>query len=329
MTLPVKMVAPGDKREGIWRQGILQIHVTRACDLSCHHCTQGSNLAGKPVLMSPDQFDAALASLEGYFGVVGMFGGNPCVHPQFPELCAIMRARIPWEQRGLWSNNLRGRGGVCRITFNPRHSNLNVHLSAEARAEIARDWPEAVPFVKGAEADSIHGAPFVAMRDVIPEEAERWRLIGDCDVNRYWSAMLCIVRGELRAFFCELAGAQAMLHQDNPDWLGTGAPMPDTGLEASPGWWRLPIESFAEQVTTHCHSCGIPLRRPGQLAVGGRLEEYSATHRFIARPKDRGRPVELVTLEASASGAGAGQAERPTRPATQYLPGVTPGYQGS
>ncbi len=316
LPLPTTMIPPSQRRPSIWRGGIIQIHVTRACDLSCSHCSQGSNLAGKPVMMSPEQFDQACASLEGYWGVVGMFGGNPAVHPQFSELCRIMRSRIPFLQRGLWCNNMRGKGADARITFNPRYSNLNVHLSGEAYQEFERDWPESIPFLKGLETDSIHGSPWVAMKDVIPDEAERWKLIGDCDVNRYWSAMICVVRGELRAFFCEIAGAQAMLHQDNPDWDGTGQPMPDTGVAVMPGWWRVKMETFEPQARLHCHACGIPLRRKGQLAIGGQEEEFSETHRFIARPKSKDKTVNIVSI--------GGLQTRPARPSTEYLPGTTP-----
>lgn len=305
--LPPTMIAPGQKRHGIWMNGILQIMVTRACDLACHHCTQGSNLAGKPAMMTPDEFDTACASLDGYFGVVGMFGGNPALHPQFDELCRIMRARFPFQQRGIWCNHPRGKGATMRVTFNPRHSNINVHLSAEARAEFARDWPECTPYIKGEREDSLHGSPWVAMRDVVPDEDERWRLIGDCDVNRYWSALIGVVPGRgLRAYFCEIAYAQAALH---------GEALPDTGLPVTPGWWRQPMEAFRAQVETHCHACGIPLRRRGQLAIGGTHEEFSETHRAIARPKAKGREVVFVGVETLT---------RADRPSTEYLPGTTP-----
>lgn len=319
-TLPVHMVTPSQRRPGIWRGGIIQVMVTRACDLACHHCTQGSNLAGKPVIMTPDEFDQALASLEGYWGVVGMFGGNPATHPQFDTLCEIMRARVPFQQRGLWCNNLRGKGAVARITFNPAHSNINVHLDSDAAAEFRRDWPESAPYVRGESEDSVHGPPFVAMRDVIPDEAERWALIGNCDINKHWSAALGVVPGRgLRAFFCEIAYAQAALHATNLDWCGTGEPMPDTGLQPVPGWWRRPLADFESQVRTHCHACGIPLRRQGQAAVHGEHEEFSETHQHIARPKVRDRPMQLVQI--------AWPDPVTSRPATEYLPGVTPGFQ--
>jgi len=314
--IPSTMVPPGQRRPGIWRGGVLQIVVTRSCDLACHHCTQGSNLAGRPALMTVEQFDEACASLDGYFGVVGMFGGNPATHPRFDELCRIMRARFPYEQRGLWCNNLRGKGAHARITFDPAHSNLNCHLDPDAHDEFRRDWPESAPYLKGLDQDSIHSSPWVAMRDLIADESERRRLIGECDVNRWWSAAVGVFRGKLRAYFCEVAYSQAALHADNPDWCGTGESIPDTGLEVVPGWWRRPMADFALQVETHCHACGIPMRRPGQLAVGGKREEFSETHRWIARPKAKERPVQVIES--------IGAAERPDRPATEYLPGTTP-----
>jgi hypothetical protein len=285
-----RMVAPGTARPSIWRQGVLQIHVTRACDKACYGCTQGSNLAGKPVMITVDEFETAVRSLDGYFGVVGVFGGNPAMHPQFAALCSILRAHVPFEQRGLWCNHPQGQGAVCRETFNPAVSNLNVHQDAAAFAEFARDWPGSVPYLKGLDSDSRHTPPFVALSDVIADEGERWARIADCDINKFWSAMVCTVPGRgLRAYFCELAAAQAMLH---PDW-------PDTGRAVTPGWWRQPMAAFADQVRLHCHACGIPLRRFGQLANGGTAEEVSPLHADIVRPKVRGRRVELVAVDTA------------------------------
>lgn len=286
-----QMVAPGTPRPHIWRRGVLQIHVTRACDKACFGCTQGSNLGGRPVMMTPAEFRRAVESLAGYFGVVGIFGGNPSLHPQIEDLLDIYRQYVPFEQRGIWCNHPKGKGALYRTTFNPAVSNLNVHQDQDAFDEFVRDWPECRPYLKGLDTDSRHAPPFVAMQDVIADEAERWRLIAGCDINRNWSAMLCSVPGRgLRAYFCEIAAAQAMLHAGDPAW-------PDTGLEVTPGWWRQPMQAFAAQVRLHCHACGIPLRRFGELANGGDREEVSATHLAIFRPKVRGRRVELITAE--------------------------------
>lgn len=314
--LPPTMVSPCQRRPMIYRGGIIQIMITRSCNYACTNCTQGSNLAGKPMVMTVDQFDIACRSLEGYWGVVACFGGNPATHPQFDKICEIMRASFPFVQRGIWTNDLMGKAAHARMTFNPMYSNLNMHLNTAAADEIRRDWPEAATYIKGETEDSLHSSPWLSMIDMgIPEE-ERWRLIGQCEINQWWSALIGVFRGELRAWFCELAGAQSMLHQDNPDWAGTGKPMPDTGLSVTPGWWRRPMEDFYEQVETHCHNCSIPMRRAGQPAILGGINEFSKTHEYIAKTKRKDQAIELVSI--------GGNIERSKRPVIEYLVNTSP-----
>lgn len=273
------------------------------------------------MVMSVDQFETACKSLSQFFGIVGVFGGNPTSHPKFGEICEVMRGVIPFERRGIWTNNLQGKGSHARVTFNPKTSNLNTHMNSEAHAEFVRDWPESVPYLKGLETDSVHSSPWVSMKDVGIPEDQRWDMISSCDINAWWSSLVGVFRGELRAWFCEIAAHQSMLHQDNPDWNGTGRPIPDTGVKVEPNWWNQGMGAFAHQVEEHCHHCGIPMRREGQKAVGGTHEEFSRTHAFIARPKTRDRPVQMIESIGTVS--------RPERPATQYLPLVTPGYKGA
>lgn len=279
-----KMKLPSDFRGP---RKIFQIWVTRACDKSCFGCTQGSNLAGKPGVMTPEQFEQACIAMEGYPGVIAMFGGNPCVHPQFEELCSIARKHIPYRQRGIWTNRLMGKGAVCRATFNPAMCNFNLHLDHDAAEEFKRDWPEAT-HLKGLEHDCRHSPPFVAIRDLVSDEREMWARISTCDINAKWSAMVGVFRGELRGWFCEIAGAQSMLHQNDPDY-------PDTGLTVEKGWWKRGMEAFEPQIRKHCPECGVPLRGFGSLAVNGDKEQVSVTHLSIYQPKKKGREVELVT----------------------------------
>lgn len=334
-----KMVAPGTPRAGKYKSGVIQILVTRACNLACYNCTQGSQLGGKLPFMTVDQFRDACRSLKGYFGVVGMFGGNPALHPRFAELCIVMQQEVPDGHRGIWCNNPVSveNARIMRGTFDPAISNLNVHLDRDAFDKFKRGWPECSPV--GLTQDSRHSPPFVAMRDVvkkrgsdwsndgdmIPDESRIWELISGCDINQHWSAMVGVFRGELRAWFCEIAGAQAMLHQDEPDY-------PDTGLDptfkyamgggklwtnddsnAGVSWWKLPMQAFQIQVRKHCFDCGVPLRGYGELSQAGRSiplindqgesildglphprEQVSSTHAAVYKPKRRDRAVEVV-----------------------------------
>ena len=128
------MKAPGQPRESKWLRGVIQIIVTSSCDKACCNCTQASNVRREPWFMPPALFEQALLSLKGYFGVVGVFGGNPALHPQFGELCRLMREHVPFEQRGIWCNNPLSlvKAQMMRETYNPAYSNLNVHLDQTA-----------------------------------------------------------------------------------------------------------------------------------------------------------------------------------------------------
>lgn len=324
-----RMVAPGQIRPGKYRNGVIQILVTRACDKSCYSCTQGSNFAGKPATMTREHFEQALLSLKGYFGVVGVFGGNPAMHPDFAYLCEMMDRYVPFEQRGLWCNNplTAENAKIMRKTFNPAVSNLNVHLDHKAFDLFKTHWPESRPF--GLTQDSRHCPPFVSMIDLgIPEE-ERWELISHCDINQHWSALIGVFRGELRAWFCEIAGAQAMLHQHEPDYPDTGidpvgrwlmladaAGVPFLTKQDSGNllWWQLPMWAFKQQVRQHCHHCSIPLRGYGQLAQGpeDQAEQVSTIHASVGRPKHRRRPLQIVTERSQIASNG-------VQRATDYL----------
>ena len=276
-----KMKGPSDTRP-TWMNGIIQVHVTRACDLACSHCTQGSNFGGRPVIMSLENFENAVKSLSNYYGVVGVFGGNPTMHPQFEEICNILVNHIPFERRGLWSNNLRGYGTLCRTVFNPAVSNLNVHCDTAAYEEMKRDWPECNPI---GTYDSRHSPVYVAMDDISDlSYNDKVRLINHCDINQLWSPIICQTKFGLRAFFCEIAGAQAMLMDSDYD----------TGTHVTDNWWKLPMTAFENQVREHCFKCGVPLKGKGDLAVNTTKEYVSKTYIGIAKLKKKRPQIKLV-----------------------------------
>lgn len=293
-------VVPSMERPDRWNGGILQIHVTRACSEGCVHCTQGSNLRGKPVLMSLAQFESACKSLATYPHTVGVFGGQPTLHPQFEQICDILCQYVPFERRGLWSNAANGHGPTCRRVFNPRCSNINVHTRKHEWDEWLRDWPDLAacigPNLKGLDSDSRHGAPFVAMRDVGLSQEEINERAANCEVQRFWSSLIGVTRGKVMGYVCELMYAQAAIHENDPDWPETGFPVDQ--MYDGKYWWQLSAEAFAEQIRFHCCRCGMPLKSKGQLAIGGTLEQVSVTHAPWYRPKDRNRPVQLVTSMA-------------------------------
>ncbi len=283
---------------------VIQIAVTNACDDRCSNCTQQVPHIKKPFMISVEQFRSACRSVKGFPGVVGMFGGNPCTHPQFEELCAVMREELPDAIRGLWSNNFRGHGATIRQTFDPARSNLNVHLEMAQAKEMIRDWPEVEPYIFGRETDSWHAPVLTAMSDLIPDEEKRWRLISDCDINQTWSSIITVVQGKLLGYFCEIAGSFACLY-DDPTF---GIPIEGLDGQVDASWWRQPIESFEVQIRKYCHDCGVPLRGKGSLGTADH-DQFTAKHEGVVRSHKR----KLTKIETLA------EMERNTRAATHYI----------
>ena len=115
--------------------------------------------------------------------------------------------------------------------------------------------------------------------------------------------MIGVFRGQLRGYFCEIAGGMSMLHQNDPDW-------PDTGVKIEAGWWRKGIEDFAPQVRFCCHRCGVPLKGHGSLAQASDtegVEQTSKTHSDVYLPKHPQRVVQIVTKPEEMSAGALGR----------------------
>lgn len=293
--------------------------------------------------MPPEMFEQAVRSLgfkpsdEGgldgseYFGVVGVFGGNPATSPHFDAYCEVLRRLVPFEQRGIWCNNPMSvdRAREMARTFDPSVSNLNCHTKSEAYDKFVIGWPACRPV--GLHTDSRHSPVHLAAKDVVraicpdcngrctrltdinpgfaasvvcetcdgtgdaPDYERIWDSVSRCDINQNWSAMLGMFRGQLRAWFCEVAGAQAILHQDDESYPDTGKRVEEL-MELREPWWQLPMSSFSSQVAKHCPECAVPLRGYGELSQRGDGEELtSATHVDVFKPKRKGRTVAVAT----------------------------------
>lgn len=249
------MLTPADKLNSGGNR-IIQIVVTRKCDLFyCSNCTQLLPFRRDAVEMTPDVFRAAIRSLSGWPGTIAMFGGNPCTHSAFPELCRIMREEVPnVRQRGLWTNNFLGHGKVIQETFQYGVLNLNVHGDTAAATQMRRWLPERP--IYGETGRDHHGPMLLDYRDYGITDRQ-WAFLRErCDVNRNWSA--AIMQRDTDdgpapfVYFCEVAGSLDGIRGENH------------GLRASAGWWRLPISEFEQQISQCCdRGCGVPLRRQG------------------------------------------------------------------
>lgn len=262
-----RMLSPGVRP-------VIQIIATNRCDVfHCSNCTQNLVHQRERFFMSVENFRLACESLADYPGVVGLFGGNPCTHPEFAELCRIMRETLPRRRRGLWTNNVLGHAAVIRETFG--YFNLNAHGNAAHAEQMRREviaplrrHPEVnQPSLEvwGTTRENWHAPVLVAGKDVIGDEAALWASIETCDINRRWSGAVTQRGGELRAYFCEVAASFANMYGE------------DGGLEVEPGWWRRPMGDFAAQARRWCPDCGVYLRLKGHRDLEF-TDDVSKTH---------------------------------------------------
>lgn len=272
---------------------ILCIDITNRCDLRCSNCTRLLANQREHWDMTPENFRTALRTLEGFSGVIAVIGGNPCLHPHFEELCAILRAEIiNQRQRGLWSNNVFNHQQVIAETFG--FFNLNPHNDARGIESLTRlrEKIPGLPFYTG---HSTHAPLLTAIRDLEPDRREMWDAISKCDINANWSASIVQNNGELRAYFCEVAASFDLAR-------GT-----DHGVPVVPGWWNRGIDDFADQVRHFCPGCGVPARVPG-VRDADEADTFTESNRDIAT-HTRGR--RTVTLHTGAQPTG-------QRPVTSY-----------
>lgn len=259
-------------------KGILQVIVTNRCDVHwCSNCTQMIPHQRERFDMTPANFRKAVRSLRDYPGIVGMFGGNPVLHPQFDDLCRIFQEeRADKRLRGLWTNNLLDKVDIAKETFG--HWNLNAHGNERAAAQMKQHLPHRLVWGDGK--TNAHAPVMVAAKDLIDDEQAMWATIEGCDINREWSGAVTQRNGELRAYFCEVAAAWDNVYDE------------DNGLPVYDGWWREGMDAFTAQARRWCPDCGVSLRMKGHDDTAWTYD-VSETHAATVTLTAKGRPVVL------------------------------------
>jgi len=209
---------------------LIQIVVNNICENDCSNCSQmvGHICKSRKYNMGLEQVENALRSLEDYPGHIGIFGGNPLLHPQFPEICKLLQKYVPVKaRRELWCSkkNYEKHRSIIKETFYDELVAYNEH------EEEQPCW---------------HQPNMIAIKEVISDNVLRDKIIENCWVQLRWSAAIT----PMGAYFCEVASARANM---------LGGP---EGLPVEPGWWKRPIEDFTYQKKALCHLCSMCLPMP-------------------------------------------------------------------
>lgn len=226
---------------------VLQIEVTSRCRRRCVQCTRlcHHRLPAQQWEMTPEELcDALIHCRREWAGrKIGIIGGEPTIHPQFPALCEQVLSL--WTRPGWWAG-LWTSGGP----FYERH---------RALIERAFTW---IAMNDKAGPDCLHQRLLVASRDAVPDPALRRRIQDACWVQRDWSPTICASG----VWFCEVAASISRVlwpevrgwALDEPwgtygpdqyegqrracDWCGMCLPQPryhvDSGVEVVSASWE-------------------------------------------------------------------------------------------
>lgn len=267
-----------------------QICVTSACwpKPACSNCTRLLGHEKSRYFMTPDQFEAVLKVAVPFLHhggkdlglklnrnnmkapprkkVLGIFGGEPLMHPQFPELVDLMCQYIPEQfHRGLWTSF---------DWVNGEHKKWGKYRDQVVRLLGNKPTGDVHDFENGyinwnmheEQQPCEHSPVLVAVRDVVKEEKERWQHISKCWLQTEWSAAYSLdYNREVKFYFCEVAGAF-----DRVLNLGTGLPLED-GVWSHHLWFEpddkgvlQPHGPYAKQILSTCLRCGASLELPGR-----------------------------------------------------------------
>lgn len=216
----------------VGRAFCIQLTITNACSYDCCHCSQSCPHVSKDkkYYMTLDEVEKGLQSLEGFNGHIGIFGGEPTIHPQFEEICKLYQKYVFVKaRRELWTAGTKYKKykELINETFYPELVSYNEH------------WDEQSCY---------HQPVNIAVREIFNGETSGHsdedrslmkHLINNCWVQQRWSPAIT-PKG---AYFCEIAGSRAII-------LG-GA----NGLPVEKGWWLRPLGDYQAQIDTLCVNC--------------------------------------------------------------------------
>lgn len=223
----------------IYNAWCVQIDITNHCFLSCLYCSRYNRhlRADQRRHMTIEQVEAALDSLKAWPNKIGIIGGEPLLHPDFPLITKMIRMRFPPEKMGLWTS-----GGKNFKEYAP-YINRTFTLGG-----CNEHKPEQLKTCR-------HQPLTIAIKDVVPDNVLRAKLIDDCWVQRTW----CPTINHFGAYFCEVAAAQdVLLNEGKHAW------------PVEPEWWRKTPKQFQDQVDIFCNNCGMAIPMETELILNKR-----------------------------------------------------------
>jgi hypothetical protein len=232
---------------------VIQIDVTNACHKACSNCTRFCGEHAKPSFMDLETFKKAVDSMEGFPGIVGIMGGEPTLHPQFPEMLEYYESKIDeprpaafvgdptpsFREYGRTVKYMRGRKRGLWSAMGPGYYKNFEQIQDVFPYQNLNDH----------QTINTHQAILVTRKELGIPDKEWIKLRDNCWIQNIWSASIT-PKG---AFFCEVAGALDTLFNGPGGW------------PIEPGWWKRKPSDFGDQLNW-CEMCSVALKVPANDA---------------------------------------------------------------
>ena len=231
------------------RNGIA-IDITNACVNQCGNCMRFCGHYEKPYYMELDFFKKVIDSLKDFDGQIGIFGGEPTLHPQFTEMIQYIKDTYPYKRtKKGFRNPVKD---INAYIFNNNVDDIGkfkLFTTASTQQfydnfELIDDVFESFRFNDHTE-QTKHFTVLACYKDLGISDKEFEDMEDLCWVQNYCFASVTQKGG----FFCEMAGTLDNLYNG------------DGGFEIKKDWWKRYKRDFGKQLDW-CKKCGARLGLP-------------------------------------------------------------------
>ena len=255
-------------------QRIILVDVTNACMRRCTGCMRMCNHRTVSWFADMDWLRDMLNALMEFRGVVGLFGGEPLLHPCFGEIAALVRELFGEQQRSPGEVDVNEVGRI--------RSGIGLWTTAEPSlwAVHAEDVRRSFSFVRiNDHLGPVRHYPVLVCPGDLGYTRDELDALPPCWVSRCCASSVT----PWGAYFCEVAGALDGFLK--------------LGLGESPcaGWWR----TAADDQRVLCEFCGarLPLRWTDDHSVNIVSESW---YRWLSAAGSKEK-MSVVTQKPTAS----------------------------
>lgn len=238
-------------------QWCVQIEATSHCPRSCSNCTRLLSHVHTPYHMPPADFRRACEAVADFpaesppdlfrrLKVIGIMGGEPLTHPDFPALVDIACEVVPDRRfRGLWTG--------LDWTRHKHRAAVEKLLGPNPSLDVGKTRAAGYLNDNRHDTECRHQPVLIASSDVVHDDNRLRRLLDACWLQQQWASSI-----NPKGFYaCEVAAAVCLV-MDGPD-----------GLPVTPGCWRHDLADYRYQFEWACPRCSIALPLPPRIDKEG------------------------------------------------------------